>query len=559
MSGIEDQLPADQHDYLEQLQFSRRRFFELALLAGASYLVSACTTSSPTSAPARTSEQPTSPVSSTPARTSELPTTLASSTPEQLNEQDFLHQAANSLLDLHAEGEAGWRFQSQIQAPHYQTDRDVGAASVGMGFLVMDKQEPHDPRWLDAANKTADWLMAVSKQDNHGGRFWPDYSDDAEVSQDVYTSFDDGAIGIGDFFWQLYERTQDAKHQEMAVASLEWTFSRAENIGKGENIYRWQWNANDNQSPYYMGMGEGAVGTIHTLTSYYERLKNTNPAQVKMCKTYIDGSLRYLDMVRQALDNNSGDGRAIPETGVIGQDGDTTMNSGYLSGAAGAAFMYLKLYQVFGDKNYLTKADELFSWLEDAKQGPLVDFGDGTAAWKLSLDPQGGDNPIFATGMEEGNAGIGWTYLQAYNLIKQEKYLVMAKKAADWLLKVALKDRQGGLSWHEDESPVNPLIHANLNNGAAGIGMFLEDLYQATNDPKYHQASQGALNWITASAARDGNDIYWNDNGGEAAYSKDPSWHWGTAGILAFVARMHGGTIDIAGEQPGLPSRLAKA
>src|SRR5438105_4724230 len=45
----------------------------------------------------------------------------------------FLEQAGTSLIDLHQVDGEGWRFKSEIQAPHYQTDRDVGAASVGMG------------------------------------------------------------------------------------------------------------------------------------------------------------------------------------------------------------------------------------------------------------------------------------------------------------------------------------------------------------------------------------------------------------------------------------------
>ena len=45
--------------------------------------------------------------------------------------------AADSLL---ARAETmptgGWAWRSAIQAPHYQTDRDVGAASIGEGLLA---------------------------------------------------------------------------------------------------------------------------------------------------------------------------------------------------------------------------------------------------------------------------------------------------------------------------------------------------------------------------------------------------------------------------------------
>jgi hypothetical protein len=39
------------------------------------------------------------------------------------------------------------------------------------------------------------------------------------------------------------------------------------------------------------------------------------------------------------------------------------------------------------------------------------------------LDPGGGDNNKYATGFEEGAAGIGWVHLQANILTGDNKYL----------------------------------------------------------------------------------------------------------------------------------------
>jgi hypothetical protein len=471
---------------------------------------------------------------------------------EQAMTNNFLSLAGDSLLNMHEQAGDGWRFKSAIQAPHYQTDRDVGAASVGMGFLVMADQDPKDGKWLQAAEKTADWLTAVAQTDGKGGTYWTDYVDGNQKSADVYTSFDDGAIGIGDFYWQLYAKTHDQQYKNIALSSLQWTFAQAQNIGTtAVPAYSWPWEPADAGSPHYMGMGEGAAGLVYSFAGYYQRLKDSDPALAAQCRQYIDGTLRYMSQARTALGNNNGDARALPETGIIGRDGDTTMNSGYLSGAAGAAFMYLKLYQVFHDQQYLTDANSIFSWLQDTRSGPMVTLPDGSVAWKLSLDPQGGDDPELATGFEEGAAGIGWTYLQAYKITGDQQYLSIAKKAANWLSDVSVKS-VSGITWHEDESPTNPIIHTNLNNGAAGIGMFLSDLAGVTGDAKYQNMAQQALNWITAAAQHDGSNIYWNDNDGENNYSRDPSWHWGTAGIIAFTARMAGGSVDIPGEEPGL-------
>jgi lantibiotic modifying enzyme len=475
---------------------------------------------------------------------------------EQLSEA-FLLQAAESLLKMHEDNQGGWRFKSEIQSSHYQTDRDVGAASVGMGLLSLAEQYPHDNRWLDAATKTAIWLKAVSVEDGKGGRFWPDYADDDTSSEDVYTSFDDGALGIGDFFWRLYEKTNDPDHKAVALASVEWTLSQAEKVASG---FRWKWNVNHIDPSYQMGMGLGIVGIVHTLTTYYERTYQSDPAVAIKCRQYVEGAVDYIKSAQQALGNNSGDMRALPETGVIGKDGDTAMNAGYLSGAAGAAFMYLKLFQLIKDQSYLGEADKLFSWLDDADTGPLVDNGDGTIAWKLMLDKQSDDNPALATGMEEGAAGIGWVYLQAYELTGTTRYLNSAKAAANWLLKVAIKDESGGMSWHEDESSqqdgsttqTNNIAHPNLNNGAAGIGMFLEDTYQVTKDPRYKAGAVGAMQWLSATAVKNDQNIYWKDNDGGTPFMNDTSWHWGSGGIISFLLRMQGSHQDIPGEQNSL-------
>jgi hypothetical protein len=420
--------------------------------------------------------------------------------------------------------------------------------------------EPKDSRWINAAEQTANWLVAVSGQDGRGGRYWHDYIDDQEASADTYTSFDDGTIGISDFFWQLYEKTGDPKHKQVAIEGLQWTLSQAESYSQdGLNGYRWKWNAADSNSPYYMGMGEGAAGITYALATFSQRLQHIDPALSARCKSYMEGSLNYIESVRRGLKQNIGISPTIPETGTIGHDGDTTLDSGYLSGAAGDAFMYLNLYKIFGDKKYLDQATELLGWLNDAKEGPMVKLSDSLATWKLQLDPQGGNDNRYATGVEEGSAGIGWTFLQAYGVTGDKKLLQTAQAAGNWLVHVAIKSPDGSLSWHEDENPVNPLIHANLNNGAAGIGLFLQDLYLATGDSKYHTSANGARLWLAQNKKYRGKDIYWQDNGGDTVYSNDPSWHWGIAGIIEFAQRMNGGTQDILGEQPSLKSNLLKA
>lgn len=475
----------------------------------------------------------------------------------------FLAQTGDSLVNLHQSLDGGWAFQSQIQSPHFQTDRDVGAASVGMGFLVLADRYPSNPQWLQAAEQTAQWLSAAESKGTLESGSWPDYVDGNDRSDSTYTSFDDGALGIGDFYWRLYEKTGNTAYRDSAVESVRWTLAEAENVGTtADPAYRWVWDVNtrvnptngDNPPVYYMGMGEGTVGIINTLTTYYQRTKNSDPVIAAECKQYIDGGLRYIQQVQTTLGQNGGDSQVIPETGVVGQDGDTAMNAGYLSGAAGEAFMYLNLYKTFGDKSYLTSAQNVFNWLQNTKNGPMVTFSDGSIAWHIAVDPDGSGDPAdsqLATGFEEGSAGIGWTYLQAYKVTNDTQYLTMSEKAANWLVAIANKNN-GSYSWPEDESPTSPYVRPNLDNGAAGIGMFLYDEYLVSKNQSYLTAAKGAKQSLVSSAVHDGNNIYWKDNDEGSPFSNDPSWHWGDAGIIEFLSRLSGGSDDIPGEQSGL-------
>jgi lantibiotic modifying enzyme len=175
-------------------------------------------------------------------------------------------------------------------------------------------------------------------------------------------------------------------------------------------------------------------------------------------------------------------------------------------------------------------------------------------AWKLALDPQGGNDNTLATGVEEGAAGIGWTYLQAYEQTGNKDYLNKATYAGNWLLSVAIKKPNGGLAWREDEHSSNTLVRPNLDNGAAGIGMFLHDLAKASGNNKYQTAAEGAVKGLVSSASHSGNNVYWQDNDEGNLFKNDPSWHWGLAGYIEAIQRINGGQQDIIGEQPSLPT-----
>jgi uncharacterized protein YyaL (SSP411 family) len=439
--------------------------------------------------------------------------------------------AGAALAGAGVPAEAGGRaWRSAIQAPHFQTDRDVGAAGVASGLLALadvTKDAAERDAYVDAARQAADFLVAG--QEGAPGR-WPDYRDPDETAVMAYTSFDDGAAGIADLLWTIWERTGDERYRTAALAGIDWVMSRAEGVDDVDcpEMCRWAWS--DHGAPSYRnGMGEGQAGIVYALSVFAERTGDQRYAE------HARGGAAYLESV---LDDDGG----LPES-----DTEEQRNTGYLSGAAGAAYAFLRMYVSTGDPHWLDVARRPLAFLDDTAS----EAGDGRT-WPIMVDGDGNaTDPNRATGMEEGAAGIGWVYLQAHAITGEAQFLDRAEAAGRWLTSVALSE-DGGRAWAEYEG--SDRVHTGLNSGVAGTGWFLHDLGLATGDDGFTRAAQDARGWLLAVATEAEPGMTWHATrvGGEWTLPDEPSWHWGTAGVLAFLARLDGWPVDSPGMQPAL-------
>ncbi|WP_424215751.1 class IV lanthionine synthetase LanL (plasmid) [Streptomyces sp. BI20] len=137
---------------------------------------------------------------------------------------------------------------------------------------------------------------------------------------------------------------------------------------------------------------------------------------------------------------------------------------------------------------------------------------DGAAHWPA----QSGD-PATAAYWCHGSAGIG-------------SFLIRLWQATG-------DDRFGDLARHAARAVVERASRAPLTqcHGLAGNGDFLLDLAAATGDPAHHTAAEDLARLILAERAeREGHVVFPNEYGDVST-----SWSDGSAGILAFLSRIH--------------------
>src|SRR3954452_465743 len=435
-----------------------------------------------------------------------------------------VRMAADSLVARHREmPEGGWAWRSSVQAPHYQTDRDVGAASVGEGLLAA-YAVTHDAHYRRTGVSAGDYLLGVAEP-AAGGLRWPDWADPGgQRSATHYTSFDDGAAGISDYLWTLYRATGDRRFRAGALAGMRWVFAQADGPSCPQVSCAWRWTDDPSSHVAYHGVGMGQAGIVLALDAFADR--TGDPA----FRAYARAGARRL------RDLTAGGTRPLPRA-----SGDPTLETGFLPGSAGAAYMFLERYARDRDPADLATARGLLRWVD----GQALSDPWGGSRWPVSRGSAAAPG-----GFELGAAGIAWVNLRAGEITGDRQYREVARRAALWLRSVAI----AGSAWAELPGDVTVPVHVGLDSGAAGIGWVLEDVARAGLDPAANRAAaRSALAGLRAGAARDRRGAFWYENrlGSRQRLRAEPSWHWGAAGIAAFAARLAGWS----GAGPGGQSR----
>jgi lantibiotic modifying enzyme len=242
------------------------------------------------------------------------------------------------------------------------------------------------------------------------------------------------------------------------------------------------------------------------------------PAKADCAELAVDSERPYLAAAQSAAAHLRSIARREPGDGLSWPvaDTNTSRTTGIDVGAAGIGLFFLDLYATTHSSDDLLTAEQASSYVfaQYRSRGP------GLADWLA------------------GAAGGGELALRLYRATGRDVHLANAQWAGDWLANAAVRDGDGEYWRYPDGK-----IFTGRYHGAAGVGLFLLDLFEATRDDKYLRHALSAARWIERYIVRfDGDTIGW-----KRITTEDIATHSfcvGTAGILDFLERIAGITGD---------------
>ena len=422
--------------------------------------------------------------------------------------------AADSLVARHRDmPEGGWAWRSSIQAPHYQTDRDVGAASIGAGLLAA-YAVTDDARYRRAAVSAGDFLLGVAEPAD-GGLRWPDWADPSgERSATHFTSFDDGAAGISDYLWRLFRVTRERRFREGALAGMRWLVAQADGASCPESSCTWRWTDDPSWRVGYNGVGMGQAGIVLTLDAFADR--TGDPTFRAYARA---GAARLRELT-------AGGTRPLPR----GSE-DATPETGFLSGSAGAAYMFLERYARDRDPADLATARGLLRWVND--QAVARRLGRAVMA---DQSRQRGHAGRVRTGGCRHRVG------QPAGIRRHRRSRVPRRRAPGGRLAAVRRDRRIGMGRAARRRHRSGPCRARQRSGRNRLGAGGPRSRGPRPGRQPGGCSVGARGSRAPTRRRDRHGAFWyaNRTGSRPRLRAEPSWHWGSAGIAAFAARLAG-------------------
>jgi len=179
----------------------------------------------------------------------------------------------------------------------------------------------------------------------------------------------------------------------------------------------------------------------------------------------------------------------------------STKGRGYMASG------YLTLYKLTGDREYREKAVACLDWLAAHKSPKFREF-----SWANHFDfaSRAGryskDESIIVW-----SALIGQAFVDAYEVLNNERYLTIAQSVCRWILSLPRERTDAGtcISYHAIEQ--SSIHNANMLGAA-----MLARTWRHTNEAEYLDVAAEAMRYSCTRQHEDGS--WW--------YGEDPKYHW---------------------------------
>ena len=112
-----------------------------------------------------------------------------------------------------------------------------------------------------------------------------------------------------------------------------------------------------------------------------------------------------------------------------------------------------------------------------------------------------------ATALWYGAAGEGLFLVRLWEASREEQFLAGAARRGEWLERVALRDA-AGCRWPRNAG-TNPRQLLGMTVGSAGIGIFLLRLHAATGDARWADLAREVADCLRGQAQPDGSGLLW--------------------------------------------------
>lgn len=376
-------------------------------------------------------------------------------------------------------------------------------------FLGLNNEETQLP--LDLAVGAGDWIVAIASQDVDGIYWYKTYDETNTNSTNiVHLPFYEGVAGISSYLGRLYRITHNATYLSYAEDALTYLMNTAYTT----NGYAWSEDAGKTEADVSTRWSKGTPGIASVFLEFYRLTGNSVYRDVAM------GAYTYLDSSK--LTNTDGAyWRQFPAIGTSG------IYIGRWHGVAGVASFLIDLYEVTGDAGAKTLAISAMDYVV----GQQEDDAQGGIWWENAVGS--GEHQ---SGWSRGGAGIGSVLLRADRLDASKNYIDLMDEIYDHY--VAFADTTGaGWMWADaintnDDALSQYRLRTSIGHGAAGIGVFFLEAYQATGEVKWRKAAEMVAIALNDRSFSNADGISWNK--GDTETYVDHYLYYGITGIAAF-------------------------